>query len=52
MLHQLCYNPGEMAGETGSGQAPPFDHSPLLFDGTYRASGLYIRHIPRPRQRC
>jgi hypothetical protein len=44
----LCiYNLGEMAAETGSGQALPSDRPPLLCHGTYRASGLYIRHNPR-----
>ena len=38
------HNPGEMAAETRSSQAPTADHSPLLFGGTYRASWLYIRH--------
>jgi len=39
-------------GETRSSQAPASDRSPLLFGGTCRAYGLYIRHIPRPHQRC
>src|SRR5271163_4492611 len=46
------HNPGEMAAETRSSQAPTSDRSPLLFDGTCRASWLYIRHIPPLHQRC
>lgn len=39
----LCiHNPGEMATETGSGQALPSDRPPLLCYGIYRASGQYI----------
>src|SRR5271156_2424634 len=37
-----------MAAETRSSQAPTSDRSLLLFDGTCRAPGLYIRHIPHP----
>jgi hypothetical protein len=44
-------NPGEMAAETRSSQAPTADRSPLLFGGTCRASWLYIRHIP-PFTKC
>jgi len=50
--HLRILNPGEMAAETRSSQAPTPDRSPLLFGGTCRAPWLYIRHIPPLHQRC
>ena len=45
------HNPSEKGAETRSSQAPTADRSPLLFHGACRPFGVYIRLIPRPRQR-
>jgi hypothetical protein len=45
-------NPSEKGAETCSSSAPTPDHAPLLFYGTYRVFGLYIRHNQRCHPTC
>src|SRR5437763_1848417 len=42
-----------LVGRNGSRKPDPVNgRPPLIFPRTYRALGLYIRHIPRPSQHC